>query len=105
MDLTMRSHSVNTFAFSKLLYRCNTIDLHIQDLDIFKSCAKSFIYADLLPKPCELTLYRPIEEGGLGLINFKCRAKAALRPQVYPNPVPQRPISALCPGGTNPTAS
>ena len=62
MDLTMRSHSVNTFAFSKLLYRCNTIDLHIQDLDIFKSCAKSFIYADLLLKPCELTLYWPVEE-------------------------------------------
>ena len=52
MSLTLRAHSVNTYAFSKLLFRSNTIDLRAEDLNMFKSCAKSFIYADLLDKPC-----------------------------------------------------
>ena len=63
MPLTMRSHSCNTYAFSKLLYKCNSIDLRVADFDMFKSSAKSFIYADLLAKPCELVLFRSPKEG------------------------------------------
>ena len=71
MPLTMRSHSCNTYAFSKLLYR-------IADFDMFKSSAKSFIYANLLAKLCELVLFGSPKEGGLGLVHFKTRAKASL---------------------------
>ena len=78
MPLTMRSHSCNTYAFSKLLYKCNSIDLRVADFDMFKSSAKSFIYADLLAKPCELVLFRSPKKGGLGLVNFKTCAKASL---------------------------
>ena len=78
MPLNLRPHSVNTYAISKLMYRCNTIDLRICDIKAFNKTAKSFLYADLLEKPDELTLYRCIEDGGLGLLNIQIRAKAAL---------------------------
>ena len=29
MPLNLRPHSINTYAISKLMYRCNTIDLWI----------------------------------------------------------------------------
>ena len=63
MALNLRPHSINTYAISKLMYRCNTIDLRIGDIKAFNKIAKSFLYADLLEKPDELTLYRPIENG------------------------------------------
>ena len=34
------------------------------DFYIFKSSAKSFIYADLIAKPYKLVLYRPPKEEG-----------------------------------------
>ena len=74
----MISHSCNTYAFSKLLYKCNSIDLRIGDFDMFKSNAKSFIYADLLAKPCDIVLFRSPKNGGLGLVHFQTRAKASL---------------------------
>ena len=78
MPLNLRPHSVNVYAFSKLMYRCNTIDLRIEDIKTFNKTVKSFIYTDLLEKPCELILYRDIDTGGLGLIHIQTRAKAAL---------------------------
>ena len=78
MPLNLRSHSVNTYAISKLMYRCNTIDLRIGDIKVFNKVVKSFLYADLLEKPDELTLYRNIDNGELGLINIQTRARAAL---------------------------
>ena len=78
MALNLRSHSLNTYAYCKLMYRCNTINLRIGDIKVFKKTAKSFLYMDLLEKPDELTLYRDIEDGGLGLTNIQIRAKAAL---------------------------
>ena len=78
MPLNLRSHSVNTYAISKLMYKCNTIDLRIGDIKVFNKTVKAFIYIDLLEKPDELTLYRDIEDGGLGLMNIQIRAKAAL---------------------------
>ena len=70
MPLTMISHSCNTYAFRKLLYKCNSIDLRIGDFDMFKSSAKSFIYADLLAKPCDTVLFRSPKNRGLGLVHF-----------------------------------
>ena len=48
MCLNMRPHSVNNYAFSKLLYKCNTINPRVEDENFFSKTAKSFIYADLL---------------------------------------------------------
>jgi hypothetical protein len=78
MPLNLRSHSVNCFVYSKLLYKCNVIDIRVADVKYFTSQAKQFIYADLLEKPEELALFRDVSEGGLGLNNIQCRASAAL---------------------------
>ena len=78
MPLNMRSHSVNTYAISKLMYRCNIIDPRVEDIASFNSVSKSFVYCDLLEKPEETTLYRETQVGGLGLVNIQCCAKAAL---------------------------
>ena len=78
MSLSLRPHSTNLYAFSKLLYRYNTIAPRVSDLQHFNSMAKKFIYADLLLKPNELILFRDISQGGLGLTCMKMRAQAAL---------------------------
>jgi hypothetical protein len=78
MPLNFRAHSINCFAYSKLLYRCNVIDIRKADIKYFVSQSKSFMYADLLEKPEERILYRSTEDGGLGLHNIQCRAQAAL---------------------------
>ena len=76
--MNLRPHSINTYAISKLMYRCNTIDLRIGDIKTFNKTIKSFLYADMIEKPDELTLHRNIEDGGLGLIHIQTRARAAL---------------------------
>ena len=78
MSLTLRPHSTNLYAFSKILYKCNTIAPRVSDLQHFNSAAKKFIYADLLIKPTELILFRDINQGGLGLTCIKMKARAAL---------------------------
>ena len=77
MCLTLRPHSINLYAFMPL-YRCNSIDLRIADIKLFSKTAKSFLYADLLEKPGQLTLFRDIEQGDLGLICIQTRATASL---------------------------
>ena len=78
MSLTLRPHSINLYAYSKLLYRCNSNDLRIADIKFFTKTAKSFLYADLLEKPEQPTLFQEIEQGGLGLICIQNRATASL---------------------------
>ena len=78
MSLNLRSHSVNCYAYSKLLYKCNIVDPRSEDLQVFTSAAKSFVYIGLLCKPSETVLFRKTEDGGLGLLHIQCRAKAAL---------------------------
>ena len=78
MSLNLRSHSVNNYAFSKLLYKCKTIHPRVEDENFFLITAKSFIYADLLQKPNKHVLHRETKDGGLGLICISSRAKAAL---------------------------
>ena len=48
MSLTLRPHSIILYAYSKLLYRCNSIDLRVANIKQFTKSAKSFLYADLL---------------------------------------------------------
>ena len=57
MPLNQRPHSVNTYAYSKLLYRCNVIDPRVADITCFKSKSKSFVNTGLLEKPEEITLH------------------------------------------------
>ena len=61
-----------------LMYRCNTIDLRIVDIYAFNKTIKSFLYADMIESPDELTLHRNVEDGGLGLLHIQTRARAAL---------------------------
>ena len=53
MPLTMRSHSLNCYDFSKLWHKCTTIDLRMGDIAATNKLAKSWLYADLLEKPGE----------------------------------------------------
>ena len=78
MSLSLRPHSTNLYAFSKLLYRCNSVHPCILDLKFFNKIAKHFIYADLLIKPNISVLYQNIEHGGLSPTCMKSRAKAAM---------------------------
>ena len=78
MAFNLCPHSVNTYAISKLMYRCNTIDLIISYLNYLTLSAKSFIYIDHLERPEELILYIEIDEGGLGLYHITSRTKAHL---------------------------
>ena len=78
MHLNLRQHSVNMYAYSKLLYRCNVIDPRVEDITCFKSASKAFIYTGLLEKPEEITIHREVEDGGLGLLHIESRAKAPL---------------------------
>ena len=76
LESTMRSHSLNCYAFSKLWHRCNTIDLRVGDIKAVNKQAKSWLYADMLEKPEELALYRQPADGGLGLHHVQQRALA-----------------------------
>ena len=76
MDLTLRSHSANTYCLSKVWFKCASIDLRALDISKITSLVKSWIFADMLEKPEELVLYRSRKLGGLNLINIKYRAMA-----------------------------
>ena len=78
MSLTLGPHSINLYAYSKLVYRCNSIDLRIADINLFTKTAKSFLCTDLLEKLSQLTQFRQIEQGGLGLLCIQTRAPASL---------------------------
>ena len=78
MPLTLRSYTANTYALSKVWYKCGSINLRAQDIGVINSQIKSWVYQDLLEKPSELVLYRDPKDGGLGMLNVKIRALAIL---------------------------
>ena len=78
LPLSSRPWSLNSYCLSKLWYRTGCIDLRIGDSDTITSSIKSWLYQDMLLKPQEMVLYRPLHLGGLGLHNVKQRAKAML---------------------------
>ena len=57
MDLTSRSHSMNTYCLPKLWFRCSSINLRVCDLAKITSNVKSWIFADQLERPEEVVLY------------------------------------------------
>ena len=78
MDLTSRPWSINSFALSKVWFRCHTVDLRVIDHTSMTSRMKSWLYQDQLLKPEEMVLHRPISMGGLQLHNVQMKAQASL---------------------------
>ena len=78
MALLSRPHSLNCYAFSKVWFKCHTVNLRKLDVNFIISQAKSWLYRDLLLKPSEIALYRKSSDGGLDLLNVEIRAKALM---------------------------
>ena len=78
MDLTSRPWSLNTYAFSKIWYKCHTVDLRAADINSLTSKGKSWLFQDMLEKPEPMVLFRPIHMGGLGLHEVQSKALASL---------------------------
>ena len=78
MPLTQRPWSINSYALSKVWYKCNSVDLRVADISSITSKVKSWLYADQFEKPEELILYRPSTHGGLGMHHVKFKALAIL---------------------------
>ena len=78
MPLSLRPLSANTYALSKVWFRCATVNLRESDFSSINSSLKRWIYSDLLLKPEELILFRPVKNGGLGLSSVKHKSLAFL---------------------------
>ena len=78
MDLSCRPWSINTYALTKVWYRCHTVDIQVADITSITSKVKTWLFQDQLEKPPEMILHRPIQYGGLGLHNVKYKAMASL---------------------------
>ena len=78
MPLVCRPFSLNSYCLSKAWFRCHSVDLRVGDITAYSSACKSWLYQDMLEKPSELLLYRPVEEGGLGLHHVQSKAQASL---------------------------
>ena len=88
--MTIRPYSANTYALSKVWFKCSALNLRVQDINFINSQVKSWLYQDCFEKPSELVLYRQAEHGGLGLFNVKIRAlalliRAFLETAIHPN--------------------
>jgi hypothetical protein len=78
MPITLRPYSANTFALSKVWFKCNSINLRLSDINTINSQVKSWMYQDCLEKPSETILYRDNKDGGLGLFHVRIRSLALL---------------------------
>ena len=59
MDITSRPWSANSFALSKVWFRCHTVDLRVLDITAITSKVKSWIFQDQLEKPAEMIFVLP----------------------------------------------
>ena len=78
MPLTQRPWSINSFAISKVMFKCNCVDLRVMDTTNITSKIKAWLLADQLEKPETMINYRPTSHGGLGLHHVKYKAIAML---------------------------
>ena len=78
MPVTQRSYSANTYALSKVWFRCSSINLRVSDISAINKEVKSWLFQDMLQKPSELVLYRDTKDGGLGLFNVQIRSQALM---------------------------
>ena len=78
MPLVCRPFSLNSYVLSKAWFRSQSVDLRAGDITAYTSACKSWLYQDMFEKPSELLLYRPTEDGGLGLHHVQSKAQAGL---------------------------
>ena len=78
MPLSQRSHSINTYCYSKIWFKCPSINLRSCDHDKMTAQAKSWLFQDQLEKPEDFVLYRPRAYGGLGLVHIESEATALM---------------------------
>ena len=78
MPFICRPFSLNTYALSKVWFRTSSVDLRAGDFSAITSKCKSYLYQDLLIKPGEVLLFRPTDEGGLGLHHIQSKSLAHL---------------------------
>ena len=78
MPLIQRPCSINSYATSKVWYKCSCLDLRAIDISTITSKVKAWLYADQLEKPEEMIIYRPTSQGGLGLHNVQYKSQAML---------------------------
>ena len=77
LDLVSRPY-LNTYRLSKVWFRACSIDMREGDIANITSRIKSYCYQDLLQKPSEVTLFRRVHDGGVGLQHVKCKSFAHL---------------------------
>ena len=78
MPLASRPFSVNCYCLSKVWFRTFSVDLRAGDILAISSACKKWIYQDMFEKPNDLLLYRPTEQGGLGLHHIRSKSLASL---------------------------
>ena len=79
MPLIDRAHAVNSNLLSKIWFRCGSIPLRGNDIKLINKSIKNFIFQDYFNrKISHLIIFRPIEEGGLGLFHTKSRSESYL---------------------------
>ena len=78
IPLSQRPFSVNAFALPLVWFRCHSLDLREGDFSKITSIVKSWVFADCLEKPEELTVFKSKEEGGLGIHHLKSKSRAIL---------------------------
>ena len=78
MSLVERPHSINTYCYSKVWFRCFDLNLGVGDIHTITAKAKSWLFADQLEKPEEYVLFRERKSGGLGMVNVKYKALSLL---------------------------
>ena len=69
---------MNSFALSKVWFRCGSVDLREGDISTINSSVKSWLYADLYEKPSEAVMCRPAHFGGLGVFSVRYKGLANL---------------------------
>ena len=78
MPLISRPFSLNTYCLSKVWFRASSVLPRKGDIQDMTSKCKSWCYQDMLLKPSEVSLYREVRQGGLGLLHIESRCMAKL---------------------------
>jgi hypothetical protein len=78
MPLLSRPFSVNVYLLSKVWFTAGSVNLRAEDIRIISTLCRSWVTQDLLQKPSQVMLYRPAEDGGLGLMHLYSKSMATL---------------------------
>ena len=99
--LVSRSFSLNSYCLSKIWFRTSSVDLRVSDVNYIHTKCRSYMFQDMLQKPSELVLFRPADQGGLGLHHVQCKASANLiSSRLPPTPATSPPSSTPPSTGT-----